>query len=184
MPEDVRRETQEMIARLRGKPAGASARAAAGQRRQDAMMAAILVLIVACAIFWLVFFKFKLLRLTPGWGLIFAFFVIHLLLVFMIGLRFVTPNSANATMVQHTIQLIPRLTRPAVVTEVLVEDNDRVKKGQPLFQFDRRPYEDQVAQIEAQFAAGQAERQRPESRRRHRDAQGRADVGSADLRTI
>ena len=116
------------------------------------MMTAILVLIVACAIFWLVFFKFKWLRLTPGWGLIFAFFVIHLLLVFMIGLRFVTPTSANATMVQHTIQLIPRLTQPAVVTEVLVQDNDRVKKGQPLFQFDRHPYEDQVAQIQAQLA--------------------------------
>ena len=79
--------------------------------------------------------------------------MIHVMLVFMIGLRFVTPTSANATMVQHTIQLIPRLTQPAVVTEVLVQDNDRVKKGQPLFQFDRHPYEDQVAQIEAQLAA-------------------------------
>ena len=57
------------------------------------MTAAILVIIVACAIFWLVFFKFRLMRLTPGWGIIFAFFVLHLLLVFVIGLRFVTPNS-------------------------------------------------------------------------------------------
>ena len=142
------------------------------------MMAAILVLIVACAIFWLVFFKFKWLRLTPGWGLIFAFFVIHLLLVFMIGLRFVTPTSANATMVQHTIQLIPRLTQPAVVTEVLVQDNDRVKKGQPLFQFDRHPYEDQVAQIQAQLAA--ARQNVYVLKADNRDAQGRADVGSAD----
>ena len=117
------------------------------------MFVAILVLIVASAIFWLVFLKFKLLRLSPGWGLIFAFFVIHLMLVFLIGLRFATPTSANATMVQHTIQLIPRLTQPAVVTEVMVRDNDRVKKGQPLFRFDRNPYEDQVAQIEAQLAA-------------------------------
>ena len=117
------------------------------------MLAAILILIVAAAIFWLVFFKFKLLRLTPAWGFIFALFMIHVMLVFMIGLRFVTPSSANATMVQHTIQLIPRLTQPAVVTEVMVQDNDRVKKGQPLFQFDRHPYEDQVAQIEAQLAA-------------------------------
>src|SRR5208337_35536 len=116
------------------------------------MMIAILVLIFASAIFWLIFFKFKWLRLTPGWALIFAFFVIHLMLVFLIGLRFVTPNSANATMVQHTIQLIPRLTQPAVVTEVMVQDNDRVKKGQPLFRFDRHPYEDQVAQMEAQLA--------------------------------
>src|SRR5271157_317882 len=116
------------------------------------MMIAILVLIFAAAIFWLVFLKFKWLRLSPGWALIFAFFVIHLMLVFLIGLRFVTPSSASATIVQHTIQLIPRLTQPAVVTEVMVQDNDRVKKGQPLFQFDRHPYEDQVTQIEAQLA--------------------------------
>ena len=84
--------------------------------------------------------------------LVFALFMIHVMLVFMIGLRFVTPSSANATMVQPTIQLIPRLTGPAPVTGVLVQDNDRVKKGQPLFQFDRRLYEDQVAQMEAQLA--------------------------------
>src|SRR5271165_4748595 len=93
------------------------------------MMIAILVLIFASAIFWLIFFKFKWIRLSPGWALIFAFFVIHLMLVFLIGLRFVTPSSANATIVQHTIQLIPRLTQPAVVTEVMVQDNDRVTKA-------------------------------------------------------
>ena|GEM_PF-6301207 len=82
----------------------------------------------------------------------FSVFVLHLLLIFVIGLRFVTPQSANATIVQHTIQLIPRLPDPALVTGVLVEDNTEVKKGQPLFQFDRRPYEYKVAQIEAQVA--------------------------------
>jgi multidrug resistance efflux pump len=38
------------------------------------------------------------------------------------------------------------------VTDVLVEENTPVKKGQPLFQFDRRPYEHKVAQLEAQLA--------------------------------
>jgi multidrug resistance efflux pump len=116
------------------------------------MFIAILVIIVACALFWLIFFKLKLIRLTPGWGIVFGFFVIHLLLVFIIGLRFVTPNSANATVVQHTIQLIPRLPEPTLVTAVLVEEGVHVKKGQPLFQFDRRPYEYKVAQLEAQLA--------------------------------
>jgi multidrug resistance efflux pump len=116
------------------------------------MTAAILVIIAACAIFWLVFFKLKLLRLTPGWGIVFAFVVLHLFLVFLIGLRFVTPNSPNATVVQHTIQLIPRLPEPTLVTAVLVEENVLVKKGQPLFQFDRRPYEYKVQQIRAQLA--------------------------------
>ena len=78
--------------------------------------------------------------------------MLHLLLIFVIGLRFVTPNSANATVVQHTIQLIPRLPEPTLVTAVLVEENMPVKKGQPLFQFDRRPYEYKVQQIEAQLA--------------------------------
>jgi multidrug resistance efflux pump len=116
------------------------------------MIAALLVLTVALAVFWLVFFRFKLIRLTPGWGIIFAFFVVHLMLVFLIGLRFVTPYSTNATVVQRTIQLIPRLPEPTLVTDVLVDEGAPVKKGQPLFQFDRRPYEYKVKQIEAQLA--------------------------------
>jgi hypothetical protein len=38
------------------------------------MTAAILVFIVFFAIFWLVFFKLKWLRLSPGWQIISAFF--------------------------------------------------------------------------------------------------------------
>lgn len=117
------------------------------------MLFAIVVIAVACLAFWLLFFKLKLLRLTPGWGILFSVVVLHLLLVFMIGLRFVTPYSTNATVVQRTIQLIPRLTEPTLVTAVLVEDNTPVKKGQPLFQFDRRPYEYKVKDLEAQLAA-------------------------------
>src|SRR6266404_725422 len=82
-------------------------------------------------------FRFKLIRLTPGWGIIFGFFVVHLMLVFLIGLRFVTPYSTNATVVQRTIQLIPRLPEPTLVTGVLVDEGAAVKKGQPIFQFDR-----------------------------------------------
>ena len=116
------------------------------------MTAAILVLAIGLAIFWLVFFKLKLLRLTPAWGFGFALVFAHFFLIFLIGLRFVTPNSANATVVQRTIQLIPRLPEPTLVTDVLVEENMPVKKGQPLFQFDRRPYEYKVRQLEAQLA--------------------------------
>ena len=117
------------------------------------MIAALLILTIALAVFWLVFFRFKLIRLTPGWGIVFAFFVVHLMLVFLIGLRFVTPYSTNATVVQRTIQLIPRLPEPTLVTDVLVEEGAAVKKGQALFQLDRRPYQYKVQQIEAQLAA-------------------------------
>jgi multidrug resistance efflux pump len=116
------------------------------------MMIAILVVAIACLVFWLVFLKLKLLRMTPGWVFGFSVFVVHLLLVFVVGLRFMTPMSANATLVQPTIQLIPRLPEPTLVAAVLVENDVSVKKGQPLFQFDRRPYEYKVAQLEAQLA--------------------------------
>jgi multidrug resistance efflux pump len=101
---------------------------------------------------WLVFFQLKLLRFTIPWAVVSAFFGLHLLLIFLIGLRFVAPFTTEAKVVQHTIQLVPRLTEPTLVTAVLVEQNTPVKKGQPLFQFDRRPYEYKVAQLEAEIA--------------------------------
>ena len=70
----------------------------------------------------------------------------------MIGLRFVAPYATDAKVIQHTIQLIPRLPEPTLVTAVLVEPNVPVKKGQPLFQFDRRQYEYKVQQLEAELA--------------------------------
>lgn len=119
------------------------------------MMIGILVLAIASILFWIVFFKLKLLRLTPGWIFGFSMFFLHLALIFVIGLRFVTPYSTNATVIQHTIQLIPRLSEPTLITEVLVEDNKEVKAGDPLFKFDRTIYEAKVNQLKAQLAAAQ-----------------------------
>ena len=101
---------------------------------------------------WLVFFKFKWMQFNIVWGIVSVSVGLHLLLIFLIGLRFVTPYATEAKVVQHTIQLIPRLTEPTLVTDVLVEPNVPVKKGTPLFQFDRRPYEFKVRQLEASLA--------------------------------
>jgi multidrug resistance efflux pump len=101
---------------------------------------------------WLVFFKFRWLRFTIGWGFFSTFFVLHLGIIFLVGLRYVTPASTEARVIQHTIQLTPRLSEPTLVTAVLVQPNVHVKQGTPLFQFDRRIYEDKVKQLEAQLA--------------------------------
>src|ERR1700761_555855 len=103
-------------------------------------------------IVWLVFFRFRWLKFTIAWGFFSTFFVLHLMLIFLIGLRYVTPTSNEARVIQHTIQLTPRLSEPTLVTAVLVEPNVHVKKGTPLFQFDRRIYEAKVRQLEAQLA--------------------------------
>ncbi|MGA8017353.1 MAG: biotin/lipoyl-binding protein [Desulfobacterales bacterium] len=119
------------------------------------MAAGLLITAIAGFLFWLVFFKFKWIRLTYGWGLFVFFFVLHISLIFVVGLRFVTPYTTNAKVIQHTIQLVPRLPEPTLVTAVLVEPDVPVKKDQPLFQFDRRPYEYKVRQLEAQLAQAQ-----------------------------
>jgi multidrug resistance efflux pump len=116
------------------------------------MVAALLITALAGIIFWLVFFKFKWLKFTFAWGFFSLFFVVHLLLVFLIGMRFVAPYSTDVKVIQQTIQLVPRLPEPTLVTAVLVKPNVPIKKGQPLFQFDRRPYENKVKQLEAKLA--------------------------------
>src|SRR5271166_1207847 len=116
------------------------------------MVAGLLITTLYCTAVWLVFFRFKLIRFTPGWGVISGLFGVHILLIFLIGLRFVTPSSTDAKVVQYTVQLVPRLPEPTLVTAVLVEEGTHVKKGQTLFQFDRTVYEAKVRQLEAQLA--------------------------------
>jgi multidrug resistance efflux pump len=116
------------------------------------MLLGFVLLFGYAVVVWLVFFKLKWLRFTIPWGFFSTFFVLHLMIIFLIGLRFVTPLATEAKIIQHTIQLVPRLPEPTLVTAVLVQPNVPVKKGQPLFQFDRRPYQYKVNQLEASLA--------------------------------
>jgi multidrug resistance efflux pump len=121
------------------------------------MLLGFVLLFLSAAVVWLIFFKFKWLTFSIGWGVFCSLVVVHLLLIFMIGLRFATPYATDARVIQHTIQLTPRLSEPTLVTAVLVQPNERVAKGAPLFQFDRRPYADKVKQLEAQLAHAEQE---------------------------
>jgi multidrug resistance efflux pump len=134
------------------------------------MVAGLLILVVFAAAVWLVFFKLKLLKFTIAWGIVSSLFGIHILLIFLIGLRFATPYSTDARVIQHTVQLIPRLPDPTLVTAVLVQPDEPVRKGQPLFQFDRRPYEYKVQQLEAELAAAREMMAEAESKVKQRQA--------------
>jgi multidrug resistance efflux pump len=116
------------------------------------MLLGFVLLFAYAFVVWLVFFKFRWLKFTIAWGFFSTFFVLHLGIIFLVGLRYVAPTSTEARLIQRTVQLTPRLSEPSLVTAVLVEPNVRVKKGTPLFQFDRRPYEYKVRQLEAQLA--------------------------------
>ncbi len=121
------------------------------------MLLGFVLLFLYSLVVWLTFFKFKWMKFNITWAIVSVSVGLHLLIIFLIGLRFVTPVSTDARVIQHTIQLTPRLSEPTLVTGVLVQPNVPVKKGQPLFQFDRRPYENKVRQLEAELAKAKQE---------------------------
>lgn len=117
------------------------------------MIAALVITVGYAFIVWLVFFRLKIAKFNIVWGIATAWVGIHLLLVFLIGMRFGQPYTRDARIIRHTIQLVPRLPEPTLLTEVLVEPNELVKKGDLLFRFDDRLYRYRVNELEAELVA-------------------------------
>ena len=101
------------------------------------MGVALVITIVYIIAVYLVFFRFKWLKFSIVWGVVSFWIGFHLMLIFMIGLRFYAPFTVDAHLIRNTIQIIPRLTQPTILTEVVVEPNVPVKKGDPLYRFDQ-----------------------------------------------
>ena len=85
------------------------------------MIAGLVMVFAYVLLVWAVFFRFKWLKFSIPWGVVSAFVGVHLLIIFLIGLRFMTPLATEARVIQHTIQLTPRLSQPTLLTAVLVE---------------------------------------------------------------
>ncbi|MCG7519564.1 HlyD family secretion protein [Ruegeria sp. Ofav3-42] len=104
---------------------------------------------------WFIFFKVKWLKFSITWGIVTFWVGAHLLLVFLVALRFFQPFSIDSHVVRSTIQIVPRLTEPTILTEVLVEPNTEVKKGDPLYRFDDTVFALEVEGATAQLVAAQ-----------------------------
>lgn len=119
------------------------------------MVVALVMAVLYAAFVWLFFFKLKWIKFTPTWGICTFWIGAHVFLFFIVILRFNQPYSTDATVIRHTIQLVPRLPEPTLLTEILVEPNVPVKKGDPLFKFDDRLYKSQVNELKASLAAAE-----------------------------
>lgn len=104
---------------------------------------------------WFVFFKAQWLKFNIMWGIVSFWVGAHLLLIFLVALRFFQPFSIDSHVVRSTIQIVPRLTGPTRLAEVLVEPNTQVKKGDPLYRFEDTVFALEVAEAEAQLVAAQ-----------------------------
>ncbi|MEP3276594.1 MAG: biotin/lipoyl-binding protein [Stappiaceae bacterium] len=115
------------------------------------MLIAVLITLFYIIFVWLVFFKFKLLKFNMVWGIVSFWVGVHLLLIFIVALRFYQPFTMDAHVIRYTVQIVPRLPEPTLLTEVLVEPNVPVKKGDPLYRFDTSIYQAKVDGAKAQL---------------------------------
>ncbi|WP_170421516.1 HlyD family secretion protein [Ruegeria arenilitoris] len=104
---------------------------------------------------WFIFFKMQWLKFNIMWGIVSFWVGAHLLLIFLVALRFFQPFSIDSHVVRSTIQIVPRLTEPTILSEVLVEPNTEVKKGDPLYRFDDTVFKLEVAEATAQLVAAE-----------------------------
>ena len=116
---------------------------------------AIALTIVYVVAVYLVFFKFKWIKFSLVWGIVSFWVGFHLMLIFLIGIRFYAPYTYDAHIIRNTIQIVPRLEGPTLLKEVLVEPNVPVKKGQPLYKFDTSIYDEKLKSAQAQLAAAE-----------------------------
>lgn len=119
------------------------------------MFIAVSIVVIYVIVVWFIFFKAKLLKFNIVWGVATFWIGAHTLLVFLIMLRFYQPMSLDAHTVRPTIQVIPRLTQPTLLTEVLVTPNTLVTKGTPLYRLDDTVYQLQVENAQAKLVAAQ-----------------------------
>src|SRR6187549_634590 len=107
----------------------------------------IILLIIYSVIVWLIFFKFKLLPWNITSQVIVVTIPIFALTCLLLFMNIVAPSSHQVRAMNYTIPIVPRVS--GQVTEVPIEPNRPIKKGDVLFKIDPVPYEAAVKAAEA-----------------------------------
>lgn len=98
----------------------------------------------------LIFFDFALLKYNLFWKIFTFGLWIVAALTEVIYLGQLTPYSKEMFVQSYVVQMAPEFG--GMVEEVYVQPNQHVKKGTPLFQMDKAPWQDRVNGLEAQLA--------------------------------
>src|SRR6186997_91055 len=107
----------------------------------------IILLIIYSVIVWLIFFKFKLLPWNITSQVIVVTIPIFALTCLVLFMNIVAPSSHQVRAMNYTIPIVPRVS--GQVTEVPIEPNRPIKKGDVLFKIDPVPFEAAVKAAEA-----------------------------------
>jgi len=110
----------------------------------------ILLLLIYSFIVWLVFFKFKWLPWTFVSQVIVAVIPMVGLTVMILLLNIVAPSSHDVRVVNYVVPINPPVR--GLVTEVPIEPNRPIKKGDVLFKVDPTPFEIAVKNLDASIS--------------------------------
>ena len=99
----------------------------------------LILLIIYSVIVWLIFFKFKVLPWNITSQVIVVTIPVFALTVLILFMNIVAPSSHDVRAMNYVIPIVPRVT--GQVTEVPIEPNRPVKKGDVLFKLDPVPFE-------------------------------------------
>jgi multidrug resistance efflux pump len=115
----------------------------------------VLLLGIYCGIVWLIFIKFKLLPWTTPWKVGVAIFPVVALATMLLLLNIVAPTTSDVRVVKYVVPIVSGIR--GRVTEVAVENNRPVKKGDVLFKIDPEPYEITIRSLEADLMSNEAQ---------------------------
>ncbi len=110
----------------------------------------IILLGIYATFVWLIFFKFKWLP----WNIVSQVIVVTIpiiaLTMIILLLNIFTPSSSDVRAINYVIPIVPRVS--GQVTEVPIEPNRPIKKGDVLFKIDPVPFELNVKAADAKLA--------------------------------
>ncbi|QDT69123.1 Inner membrane protein YiaV precursor [Planctomycetes bacterium MalM25] len=92
-----------------------------------------------CLVIWLVFAKWRLLRLSLPIALLLASIGPLLIVSWLFCAQYYHPYSNSAIAFDRTILIVPQISKRVPVTSINVKPNTLIKKGETLFELDRAP---------------------------------------------
>jgi multidrug resistance efflux pump len=114
----------------------------------------IILLGIYSAVVWFIFFKKKLLPWNITSQVIVVTIPVVALTILVLFMNIVAPSSSDVRAMNYVIPIVPRVT--GQVTEVPIEPNRPIKKGDVLFKIDPVPFQMAVKAAEATLAQNKA----------------------------
>ena len=111
----------------------------------------LLLLLIYSGLAWLVFFKFKWLPWNITTQVITITIPVIAITMLILFLNIFAPSSSDVRVINYVVQIVPRVA--GRITEVPVQPDRPVKKGEVLFRIDPILYQADVDALEAQRSA-------------------------------